>query len=186
MTRSTVPCVLLTGVLGLSGIACDDRKEGPLVSPSQTTPLPPPAPVLASLTLSGNANLAAVGETSQLTVTAIYNDGSTKDVSKETRWTVGDRRVVTMSAEGLLTVVGHGRTAVFAGYLNRNAFTTVTATPHGTFVISGRVREPGQGGVVDASVTDRATGLSATANAEGLFSLAALPANAYRHHQNRI
>jgi Bacterial Ig-like domain (group 2) len=174
MTRSAARCVLLMGVLGLSGIACDDRNEGPPLSPSPN-PAPPPAPVVVSLTLTGNANLSAVGETSQLTVTANYNDGSTKDVSKETRWTIGDRRVVTVSTEGLLTVVGLGRTSVFASYSNRNAFTTVTATPPGTFVISGRVREPGQGGVLDAMITDRGTGLSAMANSDGIFQLAPMP-----------
>jgi Bacterial Ig-like domain (group 2) len=174
MRCSTARCVLLMGVLGLSSIACDDKKEGPPLSPSPN-PAPPPAPALVSLALTGNVNLSAVGETSQLTVTASYNDGSTKEVSKETRWTIGDQRVVTMSTEGLLTVVGFGNTFVNASYGNRNAFTRVTATPPGTFVISGRVREPGQGGVLDAMITVRGTGFSAMANADGIFQLAALP-----------
>ncbi len=187
MRRSTARCVLLMGVLSLSGLACDDKNEGPPLSPSPN-PAPPPAPVLVGLTLTGNVNLSAVGETSQLTVTANYSDGSTKDVSKETRWTIGDRRVVTVSTEGLLTVVGFGRTSVFVSYSNRNAFTTVTATPPGTFVISGRVREPGQGGVLDATITDRATGLSAMANCGRRFFAcsAANASSTSQRHQSRL
>ena len=80
------------------------------------------------------------------------------------------------SAGGLLTIVGLGRTFVSATYASKNAFSRVTATPPGTFVISGRVREPGQGGVLDATVVDRATGYSAAANHDGYFSLPSLPA----------
>lgn len=173
MTRATALCVLLMGVFGLSGVACDDRKEGSPMSPSPNPP-PPPPPALVSVALAGNANLAAVGETSQLTVTASYNDGSTKDVTREVRWFIGDSRVLSVSQDGLVTVVGLGRTYVTASYLNRGAGMRVTATPPGTFVISGRVREPGQGGVLDATITDRASGLSTTANSDGAFSLAAL------------
>ena len=107
MTRSTARCVLLMGVLGLSGIACDDRNEGPPMSPSPNPP-PPPAPFVVGLTLTGNVNLSAVGETTQLTASASYSDGTTKDVSGETVWIVGDRRVVTSSTTGLVTVVGFG------------------------------------------------------------------------------
>ena len=62
-----------------------------------------------------------------------------------------------------------------ARFSNKNAVTTVTATPPGTFVISGRVREPGQGGVLDAMITDRGTGFSTMANVDGIFQLGALP-----------
>jgi hypothetical protein len=175
MTCSTVWCVLLSGVLGLSGMACDAKNEGPPLSPSPN-PAGPPAPVLAGLTLTGNVSLSAVGETSQLTATASYSDGTTKDVSSQTSWTISDRRVLTSSTTGLLTVVGFGRTFVSARFENKNTFAAVTATPPGTFVITGRVREPGQGGVLDAMITDRGTGLSAMSNAEGVFQLAALPA----------
>ena len=173
MTRSTARCVLLMGLLGLSGIACDDTNGGP--SPQSPSPSPPPAPAFVSLTLTGNFNLSAVGETSQLTATAGYSDGTTKDVSRESRWSVSDQRVVTLSTDGLLTVVGLGRTSVSVSYAGRVIPKSVTATPPGTFVIAGRVREPGQGGVLDAAIVDRATGLSSQANADGFFSLAALP-----------
>ena len=122
MTRSTARCILLIGVLGCSGVACDERNGGPPTSPSPN-PAPPPAPVLTGLALTGNVTLSAMGETSQLTATATYSDGTTKDVSPETGWTIGDRRVGTVSTDGLLTVVGFGRTFVSARFGNRNAVT---------------------------------------------------------------
>ena len=172
MTRSTARCVLLMGVLGLSGVGCGDGDEPPL-GPSGPPPVIPPA--LVGFTLAGNVTLSAVGETSQLTATAAYSDGTSKDVSRETQWSIGDARVLTISQDGVITIAGFGRTFVNARYQSRNATTRVTATPPGTFVISGRVREPGQGGVLDAAITDRASGLSATTNVDGFFSLAGLP-----------
>ena len=173
MTRSATCRTLLIVALGIAAIACDDRHQPGPTTPSNPAP---PAPVVASIALTGNVLLSAVGETSQLTLTASFSDGTTKDVTREGRWTIGDARVLTLAPDGLLTIVGLGRTFVSATYASKNAFSRVTATPPGTFVISGRVREPGQGGVLDATVVDRATGYSAAANHDGYFSLPSLPA----------
>jgi hypothetical protein len=51
----------------------------------------------------------------------------------------------------------------------------VTATPPGTFVLAGRVREPGAGGLASVRVVDTTSGRSATTNSDGNFSLAELP-----------
>ena len=174
MTGSTTWCTLLIGALSIAGIACNDKHE-PVVPTMPSNPAPP-APVVVSIALTGNVLLSAVGETSQLTLTASFSDGTAKDVTRDGRWTIGDARVLTFSPDGLITIVGLGRAFVSVTYASKSAFTRVTATPPGTFVISGRVREPGQGGVLDATVVDRATGLSAVANRDGLFSLASLPA----------
>jgi hypothetical protein len=170
MTRSTPFPFLAIAALALGTVACDDHRSPTMPS----NPAPPPAPVLVSVALTGNLLLSAIGETSQLTLTASLSDGTTKDVTRDGRWTVGDSRVATVASDGLITVVGLGRTHVNVSYANKGAGANVTATPPGTFVVSGRVREPGQGGL-DATVTDRATGRSALANQDGAFSLAALP-----------
>ena len=172
MTGSMSIRALMFAVLAAAGTMACDEHESPTM-PSD--PPPPPPPAVVSIALTGNVLLTAVGETSQLTLTASLSDGTTQDVTSNGRWMIGDSRVVTVTAGGLLTVVGLGRTSVTVSYVSKTAFTRVTATPPGTFVVAGRVREPGQGGVLNATVTDRATGLSAVANADGLFSLAALP-----------
>ena len=172
MTRSTPFCALVIAALTVATAACDG--EEPPLSTSPSNSAPPPAPVAVSIALTGNVLLSAVGETSQLTLTASLSDGTTKDVTRDARWTISDSRVATLTPDGLLTVVGLGRSYLVASYAGKGVSTRVTATPPGTFVVSGRVREPGQGGLRDATVTDRATGVSAVANADGLFSLAAL------------
>jgi hypothetical protein len=172
MTRPKPFRALVVAVLAAAGTAACDKHQSPTM-PSD--PAPPPSPAVVSIALTGNVLLTAVGETSQLTLTASLSDGTTQDVTSNGRWIVSDSRVATVTPDGLLTVVGLGRTFVNVSYVSKAAFTRVTATPPGTFVVAGRVREPGQGGVLDATVTDRATGLSAVANADGLFSLAALP-----------
>jgi hypothetical protein len=171
MTRPTSIWGLMFAVLAAAGSAACDKHQSPTM-PSD--PPPPPSPVVVSVALTGNVLLTAVGETSQLTLTASLSDGSTQDVTANGRWVVGDSRVVTVTAGGLLTVAGLGRTFVTVSYASKTAFTRVTATPPGTFVVAGRVREPGQGGVLDATVTDRATGRSAVANVDGVFSLVGL------------
>ena len=55
-------------------------------SKSATTPTPAPtSPAqLTRLTVTGNASLTAIGQTSQLTAVATFSDGAVKDVSRDT------------------------------------------------------------------------------------------------------
>jgi hypothetical protein len=170
MSAARLLCIVLASALLPIGIACNDRSDPVPLAPSN--PPPPPAPTLTGLTLSGQVALFAVGETTQLTATASFSDGTTKNVNSEARWSSIDPSVATVSAEGLVTVVSLGRTVVVAQYQNRSSTASVTATPPGTHVISGRVREPGQSGLPDAIVTDLAAGRTAITNRDGLFYLA--------------
>jgi hypothetical protein len=54
-----------------------------------------------------------VGESVQLTATVSYSDGSTRDVTREARWTTSD--IATITADGLLTAVRPGASRVIAG-----------------------------------------------------------------------
>lgn len=171
MKRSLSHWIIIAG-LSLVGAACEDRS--PTQPSPPTTPSPPPPPSVVGITLAGNTTLSAVGETSQLTVTAALSDATTRDVTRESQWSVTDPRVVRIAADGLLTVDALGRTSVVANYQGRMMSRRVTATPPGTFIVSGRVREPGLGGLVDATVTDRASGRSGTSNADGFFSIGGL------------
>jgi hypothetical protein len=140
-----------------------------------TTPTSTPAPTVTQISMSGNVTLTRVGETTQLTAVATLSDNTTKDVTSDSRWQGGDMRVVTLSPTGLLTVVGFGATYVSVMYQSRGTGTRVTATPAGTFVMVGRVREPGAGGLANVRLVDTISGRSATTDSSGQFSMAELP-----------
>ena len=161
--------VLLVIILAPSWTNCGSEK------PTPTAPAPNPSATVTSVSMSGNLTLTAVGETSQLTATAALSDGTTRDVTSIGRWQVGDSRVATISAGGLLRVMGFGATWISFTYGGRGAPGTVTATPPGTFAISGRVREPGAGSLRNVLVVDTISGRSATTDSDGYFSVAELP-----------
>lgn len=143
-------------------------------SRSSTTPTPvPQGPAqLTRLSVTGNASLTAIGDTSQLKATATFSDGMVKDVTTETRWTSGNPSVMTVSPTGLVSVLRLGATTISAFYPNQSATLSVTATPAGTFAMTGFVKEPGEGGVANLRVTDTASAMSTLTEFGGRFFLA--------------
>ena len=142
---------------------------------------------LTSLTISGNTSLAGVGETSQLTATAGYSDGTTRDVTSDAQWSSNLPSVVTISTgggflpasrAGLLTAQALGATSVLLRYPVTNPslyrYVQVTVTPIGTFTASGRVREPGVGSVTSARVVNVASGLATLTQSDGDYSFGGL------------
>ena len=137
-------------------------------------------PLVTSVLLSsGSLSLTAVGQTAALTATARFADASTKDVTTEATWTSLDVAVATVSSSGVVTATGLGKTSIQATYSNRSGSATVQVTPAGTFVILGRVRDPGQGqgaglGVPGFTVRDVATGMVTTTDSSGEYSLGSI------------
>lgn len=135
---------------------------------------------VVALRISGNTSLRAVGETSQLTATADYPDGSTADITREVRWMSSVPAVATIAADGLVTAHGLGSTTINAQYaavtpvLSRS--TRVDVTPSGTFVLSGRARQPGSGGISDVLVAHPASGQSVRTENSGFFTFGGLSA----------
>ena len=145
-----------------------------------------PSTVAASVTrlrIAGNTTLTTVGETSQLTAIATFSDGAERDVTLETAWASTDPSVATVGA-GLVTVRRFGATSVSARHQTsqqvRSAFVELRPTPAGTFVIVGRVREPGQGGLAGVTVTDAASLSSVVSDQFGDYFLASLPGSETR------
>jgi hypothetical protein len=157
-------------LIGCSVGACG----GSPAAPSSTGPAPPSL-VVNALRIGGNVALTSVGETSQLTATAVYSDGSEKDVSRETAWSSTQTSVVTVSSSGLVTVAAFGVATIVARYDTRTVSIAMRPTPAGTYVIAGWVREPGQGGLGGVTITDPATGTALQSGATGQYVLAALP-----------
>lgn len=173
-SRSRLGVVLLI-LLAPAWASCGSQKSTPMPTAPTTIATSTPSPTVTRVAISGNATLTRIGETTQLTATATFSDNTTKDVTRDGRWQWGDARIVTISPTGLLTVVGFGSTWTSFAYQSRSSGMTVTATLPGTFVIAGRVREPGAGGLANVRVVDTLSGRSATADSDGYFSLAELP-----------
>lgn len=153
--------------------ACGSDRVG---APTAATVSPiAPSRQVTALTITGNTVLTAVGETAQLKATATFSDRTVNDVTAEASWTSSDSSVVSISASGLLMVLRFGAVVISARYETSYTTVLVRPTPAGTFVISGWVREPGQGGLGGVTVTDPATQTTGLSNASGNYSLITLP-----------
>jgi hypothetical protein len=173
---------LLTVVLiAALGCAACDRSKSVAIPTAPTTPATPAAPPVAppsvtGVSIHGNASLTAVGETSPLTAMAALSDGTTKDVTTAVRWSSSDTSSITVSAGGMVTVVRFGASYVGAMYGTKYASVNVKATPAGTFVVSGRVREPGSSGIPGVQVRELTSAGSILSDSDGQYSMGALNA----------
>jgi hypothetical protein len=131
----------------------------------------PAAPAVVSLVITGSVSLSAIGQTSQLILTATYVDATTRDVTLDSQWRSIDASVATVSSSGLVTVVAFGLTRIEATHGSRTATATVSAWAPGEFGVFGRVREPGQSGLGGVRVSDPQTGRSMTTGNDGRFFL---------------
>jgi len=130
-----------------------------------------PTPLaLSSLQVVGNIDLTAIGQSSQLTVNALYVDGSAKDVTADTTWASNATSVVTVS-RGLITAVALGTATVTAQYGGKSVGSTITVAPAGTFILDGRVREPGGGSLANVRVVEQISLTDTKTNSAGSFRL---------------
>lgn len=97
----------LGAVLILFG--CGDTGTGPDIVP------PPPQATLQSVIIGGTLSLEE-GSQSQLSVTANYSDGRTRDVTNQASYRSSDDAIATVSAAGVLTGVRRGRATITANY----------------------------------------------------------------------
>ena len=134
---------------------------------------------ITSLVLTGNTSLTSIGETTQLTATATFSDGVTRDVSSEARWSSSTASAATVSAGGLVTARSLGSSVIgtgfpFSGGHSMFRSVIVTITPPGTFTSRGRAREPGAGSLTGVRVLHLHTGQTALTDVNGDYSLGGL------------
>jgi hypothetical protein len=163
---------------------CGGEDPQPPLAP---TPQPlTPAASINFVTISGNLSLTAIGETSQLSVTATHSDGTTSDVTSRMTFGTSGREIVSISPSGLLTVLKFGADEVWTRSQGGGRLLIrvqhVTATPPGTFAFFGVVSEPTAndflesfGGLPGVRVTETRSGRSVITDSAGKFSLAELP-----------
>jgi hypothetical protein len=86
---------------------------------------------LVGIDLAPAESTAAVGQKVAVTVTARYDDGSTRDVTRWARFTSADETVAMVDPVGSVSVIGHGAGAVTAWFSSQIAVANVIAPfPH--------------------------------------------------------
>lgn len=126
-----------------------------------------PLPGLTSLTLTGNTSLTHIGDSSKLTATGHFTDGSAKDVSADMLWFTEIPGVVTISRDGLVSAVALGATSVFV--TRQPVFQTVilSVTPPGTLAVGGWTSEPGGEPLAGVLVNETGSGISVVTELSG-------------------
>ena len=179
MRTSLLPCL----IFALAGAGCggfSDSASQPLAPTAVPAGQHPPTALLTS----GRKSLRAIGETSQLTATATWRDGTTRDVTAEVRWNSRNVSVATVSSSGLATAVGFGAAQIDGTYDSLLVTFQIEVTPAGTFAVTGSVREPGQGAVAGVRVLEPVSGRSTLTDQSGAYTLATLASRHLRFEKD--
>jgi hypothetical protein len=136
------------------------------------TDRPPPLP--ASIEITAQPEVIAVGESTQLAVTAELTDGSSLDVTPRAAWTIyriSNRALAGVGPNGLVTGLAPG--SVFVTAVNEGA-TAVKRITVATGVVATTVEgfvQLEDGSAVAGALVTTLFGGSATTDATGFFSL---------------
>jgi hypothetical protein len=68
-----------------------------------------------------------LGDEQRITVQAVYNDGSVRDVTAWSKFAATNEAVATVSEDGQAKIVGHGGGAITAWYASKNANVRITS-----------------------------------------------------------
>jgi hypothetical protein len=170
----------LTTLLAFCTAGCGGSPTTPTnLTPTPTATPTAVAPAMTALRITGNSALTVVGEKSQLTATATYADGTTKDVTAEAVWS-SDRPAVFAVSLGEVTTVAFGIGTIIARLAPRSAFLQLAATPPNTSVFWGRVREPGHSGIPGVRVLETNSGQSQLTDGGGSFQFPGLTTARFR------
>jgi uncharacterized protein YjdB len=91
-----------------------------------TVPVTVTAPVVEALTVEPGIVTLAAGGSRQLAVTARLSDGSTRDVTDESSYQVGNSTVAAVSGSGLVTGLAPGNTSITVSYAGQTVTVPVT------------------------------------------------------------
>ena len=86
------------------------------------------APTVKSIAVTGTMSVV-VGQSQQLSATATYSDGSTKDVTSAAAWTSSAATIVSVSSSGSVTGISAGQSTISATLSGVAGTATVTVSP---------------------------------------------------------
>ena len=169
---TTIRLVIVLGAL-VGAVACDNPTGVQNIN-KQNVDMKSSGPGPQSITVSGTTSVNHPGETSQLTATATFSDGTTKDVTTAANWAAADHFIVAIQA-GQLMGVAYGRTQVHASYSGVTQSVAVRVLPEGMFLLTGRTMEQGFAlSEVRVEVATSQGTFSTTTDSEGGYSLPAV------------
>lgn len=138
-------CLRISLVIGalIGAGACDGNTGSP------TVPALVPGPTtltVRSLTITGNTSIRAPGETTQLTATTTYIDGTTRDVTADANWSSSTDDpfvdIVSVISRGLIRAERYGKERVKAAYGTdpggqpASVTVEVRVATHGAYLVS--------------------------------------------------
>jgi hypothetical protein len=165
--------VMLATVIGmLSG--CGSSQPAPTPAPQPV----PPTVTVASISVTGTAPV--VGAAAQFSSTATLSNGTTQNVTSQSRWTSSNISVATVDSTGVVMGVGAGEADVTATYqsLAGTSHVGIIRPAPSTFSIGGLVTDGTSGGVLPniyVQATDSAGKTDATRTGlGGMYSIGGL------------
>lgn len=94
------------------------------------------APLLASVQVTPNALGLTPGQQVQLSVSARFSNGTSREVAGETQWSSSPPGVVSVSFGGLVTAIGAGRANVFGFFQGRSVQVAADVTGGGVALLT--------------------------------------------------
>jgi hypothetical protein len=158
--------VVVAAVLIAGLVACgDDERPQPPAGPS-------PPVLLTGVTLTGPAEIAP-GNTAQFTLTAIWSDNSTTDVTSTASWSTQGVGILRSLGSGRYEAVAAGEGRVQVTFTGRLATKPVLVLPAGTFKLSGSILDVagGVGGVDVQVASGTGAGQRTTSASNGTYAL---------------
>ena len=131
-----------------------------------------PSGLIKEIVISGPAQVAP-GATAQLTATAKYTDGSTRDVTSEAAWRSVTPDVLRVTAGGSVQAIARGETVIGADFQQVRGTKLMLVLEPGTYKLYGRIteeRESLEGATVEV-VSGTGMGLRTTTDARGQYAL---------------
>jgi hypothetical protein len=159
--------------------ACGDHaSNGNPTAPTTPTPTPTPTATVRAVTVTSTGTNPS---SFQMGARADMSDGASRDVTMLSKWESSNATIATVSATGVLTVLGSGQVEVRATYQNvTGAMNLLVSAPRPTtFAISGVAIETPPSGKVVSGVVVQVTegpdaGQTATTDEGGLYRFASL------------
>jgi hypothetical protein len=168
--------LILIGALAACGSPTASTQPSPSTAPPASS-----KPVLKDLRVNGPATLAP-GASAQYQATALYSDGSSLDVTSQSKWSSANNGILAVTATGLATAGSNGLASVTAAFGTLFQGHDVVVVPTGLFMLRVMVTEDQPNARLDnvrvQVVSGPAAGLATTTDWDGTATLFGVPEDA--------